>query len=203
MVRRRTLRGAKLNLRQKRQVKRLIGSRTEDKIVDNGGIIASPDAGGTVGLLPLPSEGTGSYQRVGDEILLKKLMFTFSWAVADTTNLCRLIMFRWDDNNAITAPIRADVMANTGPLAFYNDTNIENGRVKILYDKTIALSTQGPAAYVRRGSVYGTKLGKKKLVFNPTAITAKGAIYYLAITDSIAASHPSLGLTTRLHYTDA
>lgn len=203
MPRRHAPRGAKLNQRQKRQVKRLIGNRVEDKILDSSAAAASVDAGGTIGLIGLPAQGTGPYQRVGEEITLKKLQFTFTWAGADTTNLVRLILFRWGDNNATSTPLFNDVVTSAGPLPFHNDTNTESGRVKILYDKLIALSSNGNDSYVRKASVYGTKLGKKRLVFNPTLITARDAIYYYVVTDSVAASHPTFAMTARLHYTDA
>lgn len=53
------------------------------------------------------------------------------------------------------------------------------------------------------GKVWGRKIGKKKLVFNTAgATTGTDQFYLLAISDSTAAPHPSLGGYIRYNYVD-
>lgn len=196
--------GAKLNPRQKKEVKRLVAGTTEVKAVDTW-CNQSPDAAGSVTKINVPAQGVTVSHRVGDKIHLKKLSFNLNTIVGDTTNIVRLIIFRWTQNDAIAAnaPGVTDVLQAGNPTAFYNFTTSTEAKVRVLYDKTLYLSSMGSMDRPYRGMLYGKRLGKKNIEFNAAILTGTDMIYYLLISDSIAATHPSVIGYFRLEYTDA
>lgn len=204
-AKRKRLKGAKLNPRQKREVKRIVGTAIESKYVDTA-VLLSPSSSGVLQLVSVPSQGTQQGQRSSDTIKLQKMMMRLNFASSDTSNVMRIVVFRWNVDNLITTPSVSDVLYNlatVSPMAHYNYPNLEQNKFAILFDKTYALSEQGRPSVVLVHSLYGKKLGKKKLAFNAGAITGKGQIYMLFISDSAGVPHPGVGGYVRLMYEDA
>lgn len=193
----------KLNDRQKVQVKRLIGTSEEVKAVDSFFSGQDVTAAGTITLLAHPSQGDGISQRNGDIIKLKKLVLNIHLTGADTTNVCRHIIFRWTQNNNVTAPVVTDVLQNLSAASMYNFTSEHQKKVHIVSDRTINFSSGGMNAYTIRGALWGRKLGKKKLTFNAATALGTDQFYSLVITDSVAASHPQMGGYIRMEYCDS
>lgn len=198
--RRRRPRGSKLTKKQKTQVKRLIGNSEELKAVDST-ILTSVDASGSVILLAHPAQGDGVSFRNGDEIKLKKLIMSLNVVGADTTNICRFIIFRWSQNNNVTSPIVTDVLQTLNAMSMYNYTSVNQGKVFIVYDRVLTFSAYGTNDKLIKGSVWGRRLGKKILHFNAGTTNGTDQFYLLKITDSVAANHPGVAGYIRMEYT--
>lgn len=199
-------RARKLNYRQKKQVKRMIGNDIELKHYDIGFTASVSSTGSIQGPFGTPIQGIDEDERVGDQIMLKKYLINAMIAVGDTTNVVRIVFFRWTPNTLVTTPVVGDVFPSlaNGPLSQLNETNIENGVIRIVYDKIYALSSTGNNAVItRRYSFYGKKLGKKKFVFNPSLTSGVGHLYLCILSDSIAAPNPTVTMASRLIYSDA
>lgn len=198
---RKTATGRKLNYRQKREVKRLIGNRTETKFIDFS-VNSNIDAGGSISAMTPPPQGVKDSERIGDSIQLKKLVYNLSFAGADTTNICRFIIFRWALNSATSTPTVTDILQIATPSSLYNYDQYNQGKFHIVYDRSFACTAVGWNLYIARGALWGKKLGRKKMMFNEAATTGLHQFYWLAITDSIAASHPQVIGNMRLEYSD-
>lgn len=203
-VRRRPARGRGLTKHQRIQVKRLVTRQQEIKAIDTG-VLQSPTAAGLCQVLTMPPQGDSLSTRDGDEIVIKKLQFRLNIIIADTTNIVRLIVFRWADDNTLAAniPTPNQVLQSLNVASFYNYTTHRDGQVQVMYDRTWALSSAGVQDRFVKGSIYGKKLGKKKIVFDAAVITGNDQIYYLLISDSVGAPHPSVGGVFRMTYTDS
>lgn len=201
--RRRVAHQRKLNKRQKTQVKRLIGSRIESKVTDTAIAPTGIDAAGTfVNVVP-PAQGDAYNQRDSDVIHLEKLQWRFQLSYGDIPhNIMRVIIFRWLNDNAAVAPSTTAVLELVNSLAF-TDYQSEQQKVQILLDRTFALSEQAIPNRIFAGSLYGRKLGRKKLTMNQGALTGVDQLYFFFISDSVAVSHPAVTGYARLTYSDA
>lgn len=159
---------------------------------------------GTVYALSATSQGDNVSNRIGDSILAKYLNLRFSW-IMDTSipqSICRLIIFQ-DTMSLGTIPAASDVLQVTGSapavLSLLNLTYALQGRFKILFDKTVCLSSQANVAFatdeiipindhIKYTSTSGTDEGRNML-------------YALAICN-VNANDPTLTMTARLAYYD-
>lgn len=159
---------------------------------------------GSVTALSATAQGDNITNRIGDSILAKYLTLRYSWIMdtALSSTICRLIIFQ-DTMSLGTIPAASDVLTTTGSapavLSLLNIQNALQGRFKILYDKTVALSLGGPVAFatdevipindhIKYTSTTGTDEGRNML-------------YALAICN-VNASDPTLTMNARLAYYD-
>lgn len=197
-----TTSSAKLNKRQARQVKQLITRRQEKKFIDYA-VNTSIDAGGSVSSMVAPPLGDEDDERIGDEIYMKNLQLKLAIHAADTTNVVRFILVRWLLNSATAVPAVTDILQYANYMSPYNWDTRKQGKVQIIYDRIIPLTYTGTANVVINTNLYGNKLGPAKLYMNDTATTGTRQFFWFAITDSVAANHPTLYGYMRLTYTDS
>lgn len=208
--------GRKLNRRQKREVKQLIGRKLESKYIDAINVAYSGVTNaGTVVSMTYPSQGAGTAQRTGDSIDIRSLEIRYSFTGYDSTNVCRIIVFKWLNDSAVATPTPGYVVdasflgADTAPHALYNLASIKQREIVICYDRIHALKNNNNAAIpgndVVTGRILltGKKLHRKKLTFGTGAVTGEGQYYVLVISDSAIAGHPKYNLAGRIVYTDA
>lgn len=194
--------GRKLNLRQKKEVKRLIGSDEELKAIDTS-VLLGPDAAGSVIKLTSPPQGDGVSARDGDQIQIKRLRVRLNMIGGDSTNILRVIIFRWAMNDSVAAPTVLDVLQSAGPLSMYQYTSLRQNEFHIVADRTFTFTLNGPNDKLFEAVFYGRRIGKKNVHFNAGLTTGTDQFYLIAISDSVAAPHPSIGGTTRFEYTDS
>lgn len=140
--------------------------------------------------------------RDGGQITVKGLDFRYASLQADGTNFLRVIVFTWNDG--ADPPSSTDILAAPGSwdtLSYYQ----RHGDVpfKVLYDRTHNMMQNG------RDQAYGRinlKFKKGiKCFFNGSAATdyGKRQIWFMAISDSAAVSHPTFRLAGVTYYQDA
>lgn len=192
-----------LNSVQKREVKQLAAIPKELNAIDTT-FLQSIDANGTVTKLVMPAQGDGVSERNGDKIWLKRIRVKLAILNADTTNVFRLILFRWTQDNSIPAnvPLSIDVLQGLNALQQYNFTHKQANQVHIIYDRLLPLSTNGNPIRVIDQVLYGKRLGKKKIIFDAAIVSGTDQIYVLAMSDSVAAPHPNMAGFIRVEYTD-
>lgn len=206
----------KLNKCQVREVKSLIGRRVETKYIDClNQVLTGIQNNGTIFSISNPSQGAGQAQRVGDSITIKKIVIRYSCVGYDPTNLMRVIVFKWLNDNAVSSPATGYIMDNgwlgqdTAPLADYNFNNIAGHDFVVCYDKLHTLSNNAagaaPGSTVRAGKIVltGKKLHKPKIEYNAGLTTGEGMYYLLVISDSGVAGHPKFNAAGRTTYIDA
>lgn len=200
--RRAVTRQRKLNKRQKTQVKRLIGRQIESKVADSNVLTSVDSSASFFQRLTMPAQGDAYNERSGDVIHLEKLQWRMNIVAGDSSNVLRFIIFRWQNDSGLATPSVSDLLEATNALAFV-DYQSEQQKIQVLFDRTYALSTEGVPNRVITGSLYGRKLGRKKLTFNQAATTGVDQFYLFLTSDSAAAPHPAVGGYFRLTYADA
>ena len=196
-----------LNKTQKAQISKMIKMKEEVKFVDLVSSQAIAQALATTLILSTVPQGTGQSQRLGNQIRI--LGFKINWDItcADTTNIVRVIFWTYKSNSVNFAPSVA-VVLNIGPAATQDVTsqyNFQNRKdYKIHHDKTFMLSTA--ANPQERHSVRVNIPEKYQIVDYISDVNSSGSVNPLCLTylsDSAAASHPTINGTVRLFYQDA
>lgn len=196
---------AHLSPLQRQQVKRLVDSGAETYQYDNSISPASVSTAATIQTgFSTPTQGVGDGQRTGDMIELKRFMLNYNIICADATNVVRVILFRWYENNSSNAPTAAQVLqASTNFNSMINHDSIRERKLHVFYDKTHRMTLVGTADVGANVSIGAKALGRKNIAFDNAAITGEGLIYGLFISDSSGVSHPTIDWYCRLEYKDA
>lgn len=183
------------NVRQ--MVKQEIERTAEKKLFcaqANGGVDSS---GSVVSVLNVP-QGVEDDSRIGDSVSIVKMGLRYYWSNGDNVNVCRFLIVQWFDDGA---PAVTDILATANTLSCFNKDTAQ--LYSVLFDWTHSLS-----APYNGGSVYSPVMVKdltpkrKTVKFSATTTTGVGKLFYLAITDSAAPSHPNLYMETACTYID-
>lgn len=183
----------------KRQVNRMAETKRLQRalavVVANSPALITP-------LLQIP-QGTGEGQRVGDHVMLQKVMLRWQITLADNTNTVRFILFQWKQ---YTGPSGTDILNLTSPdyntipfIAPYNVTT--DSSYKILMDRTYVVDTDDPVIRAQKLIYKGIT---QKINFQSAAGTSAtyNQLYLLVVSDSGATSHPAVNLTADMFYKD-
>lgn len=183
------------------QAKKAISNTAETKFFNEytwaSGATSTSTAG--VGCLTnIPQETSGALDTVreGDEVYIKSFQCRLYFTVADTYNVFRFILFQWNQDDT---PVLADILQNTTyPLTaqYRKDTN---RHYKILADKTIVVDTYNPTKYYKFNIIRGFK---RRIKFDAGTTTGQNKIYFLNVSDSGVASHPSYYMQSTVNYMD-
>lgn len=163
------------------------------------------DAGQTLSLVP------NNTTRDGNQINVASIYGRYQIVGVDAFNYMRVIIFRWKPDTTPSVSSVLDATAVSNNLAATALYNVENaGNYVILYDRThIQDSTNYPASKL---FTYNLKKKVKKLhngskvIYDGTSSTAtvgQYKFYAVAVSDSLAISHPYINLYNRVAYTDA
>lgn len=210
---RKRVRGRKLNQRQKVQVKRILGVRTETKYLDvatAASTVSTTPGVFSLTLIPQATVNATDSVREGDRVYLKKLYIRGTWFTGDTTQICRLIFFQWKPNSAASP---GNILTN-GPSGTIdvNSHYVHDNRqmYKILWDKTFLLEGNGSAATApvttgtqKRFQLILNRGLLRQLQFAQGTTVSSNAVYFLSISDSAAVTHPTLNMMTRVMFTDS
>jgi len=187
----------------KRQVEQMIRGEQEIKFLD---VVNSTTAsyGGTVIALSDMGQGTTNVTRIGNKIMPRKLSFRATLRAADSYNVVRTIIFRWNQRFSTDPPDSSDV------LELVNSTNAVNSPLtfnlsaeyKVLYDnvEVLVLSTSTNTAYLK---VDLTLKQKEISYFGSSSTDVLDGMYVLFISDSSVTTHPSIDYYSRLRFTDS
>jgi len=147
------------------------------------------------------SQGSSGGTHIGDECRLKSLWFRYNVTVADASNQVRVILFIWKPNLSYASPAALNILKTvTTPnqmTTCYNEDGEDMYR--ILYDKVHFLSAVGP---VQAGALVTRKLNLK-MDFATGLSNGSNNVYALLVSDSGAASDPTVNFTSRIAFTDS
>lgn len=153
-----------------------------------------------------PAQGGTSQEREGDRSLLKEIDIrgrVSTAAVSAGVNALRVIVFKWNVDNADTAPTLAHVLQNTylgAATAPYAPVVVGQERkdIVILADRTFNLSYYGTPSisfHIKK------KIGTRQY-FNAGATTSKGSVYIAYVSDDGASLYPSIGYVSQATFVD-
>ena len=153
------------------------------------------DSSGIINHLSAIPNGTGFNERVGLKVKGKSIQIRLELIRADSTQLMRVIVFRWFCQST---PTVGDILEGTPwPL---NATSVNRaGEYQIMYDNMFALSASTNANFVDKFFIERPM----NITFTTADAVDLGHVYLLAISDSIAVTHPTISYWSRLRYTDS
>lgn len=156
---------------------------------------ASVTAAGTIyALSGAISKGDDENNRQGDEILLKSIFIRFDVTHDDSTNVFRLILFRWMGEGVPTSS--GNLLEDTITVPWLSPLSRQYAKyIQVIYDKSYAISTNTDANIV--GKIY--KMLKGKANWTSSGGRVKGQLYLFAISDS-AIGGPNFKWSSRLRY---
>jgi len=133
-------------------------------------------------------------------VKLIKFEFRGSVAFADTTNVLRLIIFRWNQDDSSAAPSSVgDIFQSVSPYSPYNRDNERAHKFDIVVDHLFGVANVGPGIE----NLVLIKQMKSAIAFQATATTGTGHLYYAVLSDSSGVPHVGLQFITRVYYTDS
>lgn len=187
---------------QKKQVKGIIAEQQEHKYHQKYLGIGIDNAGTVIDLSDV-SQGDTDLRRDGDELMPTSLNVKYAAVAADSTNLMRVIIFRYKpDVQAATIPGLSNILIPNGlavsPYWFYSVDLRE--QFNILYDKTHSLATADKNQVFVDTTL---KMAKQTVGYTSGSIYGRDHIFLLVLSDSTAATHPSIEFSSRLNFTDS
>lgn len=184
----------------KQYVKRQIRKQQELKYYSNSGNVTVDYSGAVYPLTNIP-QGDSDTARDGDAFIPTSIQLRYNVTVADATNLVRVMVVRY--NNYISGDISVNSVLQTigsfeAPITAYSFDNRQN--FTVIYDKCHALDTYNSIQSVD----LSLPLAKKTVQYAAASSTAGTNRYWLlVISDSAAATHPSIKYYIRVQFTDS
>jgi len=158
---------------------------------------------GTILAVASPTQGVGQLQRIGDHVKLRAVEFNYGFYPGTAPYTCRMILFQWNINSALTLPTALyvlDPLYNTtalAPFSPYSYPSTEQEKFNVIYDKTVEVSVgKGNASFREL-----IPLGSRSIEFDVAATTATGNLYLLWISDAAAAAPTTTGIV-RVFYSE-
>jgi len=159
--------------------------------VDNVGVVQK--------LTTIPQNDTDS-GRDGDALRIVRTEFKSAVAYSDTTNVLRIVIVRWNQDDSSSAPTAVtDVLQTATPFSPYSRDNLRAKKFTIWHDHLYAVSNVGPG--VEKHSYVSNAVSN--IAFQATATTGTGHLYAFIISDSSGIPHPSLNFVHRTTFTDS
>lgn len=199
----------KLNKRQLRQVKTIIGRTSEHKYIGTYFSYTAISRAGTLSRLDFPAQGSGYNNRIGDEIKLTSLEFRYNAYLESTStpqHALRIIIFRWNLSTVLSTPSLASILGTSNTvndvIAPYNKDALRQGDFTILSDRLYSVGAASPAPSKQRL----VRLRGKKVTFEHASTSSDNSIYILAVSDDATgtvANRIYLQWNAMLNYTDA
>lgn len=197
---------AKLNPRQKKEVKQLVKGNIELKSVDSIGVANTSSTTPTVAKWLSLAQGTGNSARIGNEVTISRIHLRYNMVAGDATNVIRVILFQWLDDDTLVNPTYDDILYRGGTLEPYTNCLYnydKRHQYRILYDKRHVVDNDNPNAQQNFGEDKYCKGFVKKMQFDSSLLTGKGMIYGLYVSDSGTVAHPAIDIHVRMYYRDA
>jgi len=135
--------------------------------------------------------------RIGNKILALKIHVKGVIVLADTTNVFRLILFKWLMNNNSDTPGASEIFTTANdPSA--NIVPLKPSRFKILHDEHIILD----AAHVVQKVDCNVKLNDE-ITYDPGTNSGIHQLFAVLISDSSAAPHVGVDINFLVEYIDS
>lgn len=175
--------------------------RPELKHVDNFNSSAVSTSA-TINYITNIAQGDDDNSRDGSEIKVRGFVVKWGCFAGDATNVCRIMIIR-DANSLGVVPSESEIFETTANPYSPINSNYQK-RFHVLFDKVVGVALAGKDAIT--GNTYVTVRNRMVTEYINTTASQNGAgvnAYYLVrISDSGAATHPTISVYTRTIYTE-
>lgn len=193
----------------KRRVKRVVLQLAEHKYIEGNSYVGNCTNLGYLQIFPVPSQGTSSNTRLGDEIRVRSLKLNAFMVNGTDDNLSyiRVIFGCWNDYYG-TSPTQTKILNNVPDAinSYYVRDYLEARSWTPMYDRRFLMGKAGSGENIPSGRLltmnfYGKKLPKKRMVFK--AGTQDHAYFMLITTgNAFGIDPPSIIYDWRMTFTD-
>lgn len=195
----------KLNKTQEIQVRRMLSSREETKTFVAGALSSAVSLVPVIVSLTNIPLGQTDNTRIGNHVHLKSLKGRVVVIAGDATNITRVIIFKWKENDAFNPPSASQILAvgPSGGVDVYSTYNTESpGNYQILEDYFLLGSngTSSPHLIVKREM--NKKLTGKAQFWSDIGTAGTNKIYIMFQSDSAAAPNPAISFNFETAYGD-
>jgi len=143
------------------------------------------------------SPGNTNGTRIGNKIHILELLYRATILLADTTNVVRLVAFKWNMNDNSDTPSAAEIFSQVSDPQS-NIVPLKPSRFKILRDDVFNFDV----AHVIRTHQVRLKLNYD-MTFDPTTTGGIGQLYLAIFSDSGAVPNPAYDINYQLQYVDS
>jgi len=186
----------------------------EPKFCDDAYTTAFPYALGYEGMIwkiLMPVQGTGDQQRIGDHIIVKNIHIEGCvLAYPGTSNIIRLILFKWHPDDGADPPAAATFLDSTGSMLStslapfqmsHAGGTVNRDKYTIVKEKLINWHYYG-GPNAKPQFRFTIKQNQKLSFRENNATTGKDMYYLFAVTDRVYSSQDQMKYLTRVVYTD-
>jgi len=181
-------------------VNKILKKKAELKSFDVG-FGTTVDSTGTLTKISSIPQGDTDSTRDGDQLLVTRISLrgTLANSSSDLTNVMRVIIFKWMQDDASAGPVSAtDILQSLSPYSPYDRDGLRAKKFIVLLDRFLTTSLQGPAIMKYD---YDSK-HDFKISYSAGAVTGYSNIYVLQISDSSGIPHPTGSWISRVWFND-
>jgi len=187
--------------------KRVSRENTELKYTDYTDSVSVTTAGYLFALTSNLTKGDqGLNSCDGNQLIPAHLTFRHYWTSGIIHNVCRTIVFQWNDFSTPTMDnVLQDITVANGLLPMQYSEIGNKLNLNVLYDEMFVLAPDTPgtseAVYWKQVFIPGKRLDHIR--FNPSSNQqTSGAIWCLVVSDDAIAPSPAAYVSSRLAFTD-
>lgn len=189
------------------KVHRVIRQTAEKKYYSFSSNTAPISDLGTLLRLTEVAQGTTDVTRIGDQLTIRSLQFNFSALVADSTNLLRLVIFQWFEQTGTipTYPDMSQILIDTGSgrAVFSPYSHDYRYDFKVLFDRTYVLDGVQVPVITRKIFIKRFPPKHRKIQFVGASNTNyTNGLFALLVSDSAAATHPTVTYSGKFNFSD-
>jgi hypothetical protein len=178
---------------------KVLNKNQELKSFDTGFSSSSTSTGTLQKISTIPQDDTDS-GRDGDAVRVTRISYIAAFSFADAFNVCRMILFRWNQDDSSSAPASVtDILQTASAYSPYNRDNFRAKKFTVWSDHFFVVGATGPNI---EKHIFDRAM-PSNIAFQATATTGTGCFYIAHLSDSTAVAHPVLSYVTRVWYTDS
>lgn len=196
----------KLNKTQEIQVRRLISKQAETKTWVKGALSQSASLVHVITSVTDISLGQTDNTRIGNHVHMKNLNGRVTILNADATNVIRVIIFKWKENDTFNVPTAAQVLANGpsgGPDVYSTYNRDSPGNYTIIKDFFFVGNGNSAASNLIQKKEFKVKLSGKTQFYSDVGTSGTNKYYIMYQSDSAAVNHPTVSYNLEFDYTDS
>lgn len=148
------------------------------------------------------AQGDTDVTRDGDSLYVKSIQLNMVFALADTYNQCRVIVFQWHPlaDLATATPLLSEILVDTATPTISPFAHDTRNSYRILADRMVILDADNP---YKSFKILITKGFTRKIQYVSGSTFAQNNIFCFIVSDSGVAPNPNFVWSGKINYLDA
>lgn len=195
----------KLNKTQELQVRRIVARNSELKTWVKGALSSAASLVHVITSLTDISLGQTDNSRIGNHVHMKSLNGRVTILNSDATNIIRVIIFKWKENDTFNVPTAAQILANGpsgGPDVYSTYNRDSPGNYTIVKDYFFVGNGNSAASNLIQKREFKMSLSGKTQFYSDVGTSGTNKYYIMYQSDSAAVNHPTVSFNFEFGFTD-